>query len=134
MCPKCSTNEKVKAGFVKEVQRYRCKGCHYFFTVSLKSTAYPKEVKRMALQMYLEGLGFNAIGRILHVSHVSVLKWIRRHGQQVEELRSGEKIAVVEIDEMHSYIGQKKTISGSGLLLIDMEKDFSTSFWATGVG
>jgi hypothetical protein len=26
----------------------------------------------------------------------------------------------VEIDEMHSYVGNKKTIAGSGLLLIDL--------------
>jgi hypothetical protein len=27
---------------------------------------------------------------------------------------------MVEVDEMHSYIGSKKTAAGSGLLLIDM--------------
>ena len=133
-CPRCVSQKRIKAGFINGRQRYRCKGCSFFFTVTLKSTAYTKEVKRIALQMYLEGLGFNAIGRILRVSHVSVLKWIKRYGQQAEELRSQEKLEVVEIDEMHSYIGQKKTIYGYGLLLIDMEKDFSTSFWATAVG
>jgi hypothetical protein len=27
---------------------------------------------------------------------------------------------VVELDELHSYVGHKKTIAGSGLLLIDL--------------
>jgi hypothetical protein len=36
-----------------------------------------------------------------------------------------EGIAVVELDEMHTYVGQKKTIDGYGLLLIDMENGFS---------
>jgi DNA-binding NarL/FixJ family response regulator len=31
-------------------------------------------VKRQALQLYLEGLGFRSIGRFLGVSHVSVQK------------------------------------------------------------
>jgi transposase len=33
------------------------------------------------------------------------------------------------MDEMHTYIGSKKTIAGSGLLLIEMGNDFSTAKW-----
>jgi transposase len=36
---------------------------------------------------------------------------------------------VVEMDEMHTYIGSKKTIAGSGLLLIEMGGGFSTAKW-----
>jgi hypothetical protein len=65
--------------------------------------------------MYLEGLGFRAIGRILGVSNVSVLRWIREFGQQVRELSTEKQhIEMVEVDEMHSYIGSKK-------LLLDMD-------------
>jgi hypothetical protein len=39
---------------------------------------------------------------------------------------------MVEVDEMHSYIGSKKTFVGYGLLLIDMGKDSSISLLATG--
>ena len=38
---------------------------------------------------------------------------------------------MVEVDEMHSYIGSKKTTVGYGLLLIDMASDSSTSLLAT---
>jgi len=34
-------------------------------------------------------------------------------------------IKVVELDEMHTYISQKKIIVGSGLLLIEMGKGSS---------
>ena len=57
-----------------------------------------------------------------------------RTGMQAEELRSENEIIVMEMDEMHSYIGSKKTISGFGLLLIDMENDSSTSYWVRGTG
>jgi hypothetical protein len=40
---------------------------------------------------------------------------------------------MVEVDEMHSCIGSKKTTVGYGLLLIDMEKDSSISLLATEV-
>ena len=85
------------------------------------------------MHLYLEGLGFRSIGRFLGVSNVSVLNWIRSLGKEVEKLNSeSQEIEVVEVDEMHSYIAQKKTIVGYGLLLIDMEKESSTSLLATG--
>lgn len=90
-------------------------------------------MKRQALHLYLEGLGFRTIGRILGVSNVSVLNWIRDFGDKVQELSSqSQDIEMVEVDEMHSYIGSKKTSVGYGLLLIDMGKDSSTSLLATG--
>jgi hypothetical protein len=83
--------------------------------------------------MYLEGLGFRAIGRILGVSNVSVLKWVREFGQQVRELSTEKQhIKIIEVDEMHSYIGSKETTVGYGLLLIDMGKDSLISLLAAG--
>ena len=60
------------------------------------------------------------------------MNWIKAFGKAAESIRSEKEIVVMEIDEMHSYIGSKKTISGFGLLLIDMENDSSTSFWVKG--
>lgn len=98
----------------------------------MKSTAEPKSMKKQALHLYLEGLGFRSIGRILGVSNVSVLNWIRDFGHKVQELSSqNQDIEMVELDEMHSYIGSKKTFAGYGLLLIDMGKDSSTSLLVT---
>jgi transposase-like protein len=128
-CPRCQSEERVKNGHINGRQRYRCKECKYDYTVEQKSTAVSAEKKRLAIEMYLEGLGFNSIGRILKVSHVAVQTWVRKYGRKLEELKSGQNIEVVELDEMHSYIGQKKTIFGYGLLLIDMGKDSSISFW-----
>jgi transposase-like protein len=131
-CPKCSCDKKVKSGFIKGIQRYKCKECGCNYTVELKSTAKSKVLKKQALHLYLEGLGFRSIGRILGVSNVSVLNWIRGFGKEVRELNSKSKeIEMVEVDEMHSYIGSKKTTVGYGLLLIDMEKNSSISLLAT---
>jgi hypothetical protein len=90
-------------------------------------------MKKQALHLYLEGLGFRSIGRFLGVSNVSVLKWIRSFGQEIASLRGEDTmIEMVELDEMHSFIGSKKTTVGFGLLLIDLGKDSSTSLLATG--
>ncbi|NAW51381.1 IS1 family transposase, partial [Elizabethkingia argentiflava] len=72
------------------------------------------------------------IGRILDISNVTILNWIRSFGQEVQSLQCGSKeIKVVALDEMHSYIGSKKNTIGSGLLLIDLEKDSSISLLVT---
>ena len=80
-CPKCNSSIKVKSGKMKGRKRYKCKECGCNYTVELKSTAKQKSVKIHALHLYLEGLGFHSIGRILGVSNVSVLRWIRGFGQ-----------------------------------------------------
>jgi transposase-like protein len=131
-CPKCNGSQSVKSGKIKGIQRYKCKECGSNYTVVLKSTAKSKSQKRQALHLYLEGLGFRSIGRILGVSNVSVLNWIRDFGEKVQALGSDNQvIEMVEVDEMHTYIGSKKTTAGYGLLSIDMEKDSSISLLAT---
>jgi len=133
-CSKCNCSNSVKSGKINGRQRYKCKECGCNYTVLIKSTAKPKSFKQQALHLYLEGLGFRSIGRILGVSNVSVLNWIRDFGEKVHELHSAnQKIEFVEVDELHTYVGRKKTTVGYGLLLIDMGRDSSISLLATGV-
>jgi transposase len=117
-CPKCKSKKFCKDGIVKQKQRYKCKDCNFRFTVEV--IGKPSKLKREALILYLEGLGFRSIGRVLDVSNVTVLNWIRSFGEKIDEIRNAQDIEVVEIDEMHTYVGSKKTIVGSGLLLIEM--------------
>ena len=118
-CSKCKSSRNVKNGHIHGLQRYKCKDCGRSFTVELKSTAKGEEVKRLALLMYLEGLGFSSIGRILQVSHVSVLKWIRKYGREVDSIRNHKPVEVMELDELHTYIGHKKTIGGFEIALVE---------------
>lgn len=117
-CPKCKSKNFRKDGIVKLKQRYLCKDCKFRFTV--EQVGKPNKLKRDALILYLEGLGFRSIGRFLKVSHVTVFNWIKSFGEKLDEFRNKDDIEIVEIDEMHTYIGSKKTIVGSGLLLIEM--------------
>lgn len=56
---------------------------------------------------------------MLQVSNVTVLNWIREFAEQVEPIRSPESmVETVEIDELCTYLHEKKTSSGSGWLLI----------------
>ncbi len=60
-CPKCNKENCRKNGFVHNIQRYKCKECNFRHTVQKRSTAATLSVKRHALQLYLEGLGFRAL-------------------------------------------------------------------------
>ena len=93
-CVKCESENICKNGLISEKQRYKCKNCGYNFTTGRPSK--PLYLKRLALELYLEGLGFRSIGRILKVSNVAVLNWIKSFGQKVEELRKNDEISVVE--------------------------------------
>ena len=128
-CPKCGSGEHCKDGIVKGRQRYLCKACRHRYTVERRSGTADAAVKRMALQLYLEGLGFRSIGRILKFSNVAILQWIRAFGEKLEAIKRDHPVEIMELDEMHSYIGCKKTIAGSGLLLIEMDDNSSTAYW-----
>jgi transposase-like protein len=130
-CPKCKSNSYVKDGVVKRRQRFQCKQCAYRYTVS--KLGKPPIIKKFALLLYLEGLGFRSIERLLNVSNVTVMRWVRSFGQEIEKMRKHDSdLEVVEMDEMHTYIGSKKTIVGYGLLLTDMERNSSISFLVQG--
>lgn len=118
-CPKCHQSNYIKNGIVKGKQRYLCKECKYYYTV--EEIGKPRALKKQAINLYLEGLGFRSIERILKVSNVSVLKWVRKFGKEIEATREPARdIEIVEMDELHTYIRDKKTTVGSGLLLIGL--------------
>lgn len=132
-CPKCNSSKRVKNGFVKERQRYKCSNCSYNYSVNQKSGASSIDVRKFGLMMYLEGLGFQSIGRLLGVSHVAVMKWIKKYGEQIRDIKTDKPVQIIEMDEMHTYIGSKKTIDGFGLLLIETENASLISLLGTGV-
>ena len=41
------------------------------------------------------------------------------HGENLEQTKR-PAAQIVELDELHGYVGHKKTTAGSGLLLIDL--------------
>lgn len=101
--------------------------------LKFKSATKPRSMKKMPY-LYLDGLGFRSIGKFLGVGNVSVFNRIKSFGKELASLHSEKnEIDIVELDEIHSYVGSKKTIVGFGLLLIDMGKDLSTSLLATRV-
>ena len=107
-CPKCKSSCHIKDGIVQGRQRFKCKECLFRYTVERKSDVKTVDTKRLALDMYLEGLGFRSIGRVLKISYGTVYTWVKDWGAKVSLPRRESPVAIVELDEMHTYVGKKK--------------------------
>jgi len=120
MCPKCESCEHVKSGFKNKKQRYKCKKCGCNFTQNNLRT-YSFKIKFQAVKLYLEGVGLRSIGRILNVSNVTILFWIRNFGVLVRDYAQNQlpkdiqEVEVIEIDEMWHFTQKKYGGSGYGL-------------------
>ncbi len=115
-CPKCHSVKYVKAGFSKGKQRLKCKDCSRHF-VENNTKEYPREMRRQAIQLYLEGLGFRSIERILGMSNVTVMNWVKELGQSIQKMANlyPAKAEIIELDEIHHYVAKKRESFGSGL-------------------
>ena len=89
------------------------------------------KLKAFSYLLYLEGLGFRAIGRLLNVSNVTVLRWIRALSKEYEIKKetSTRYTSVIEIDEMWHYIGKKKGKYGFGLLFVEAPEKCLAGKW-----
>ena len=84
-CPKCDYQHVIKSGIVNNRQRYQCKKCRYFFSVNKLGKQIDDYYVIKALQLYLEGVSYREIERILGVSHVSVMNWVKKYGISAPE-------------------------------------------------
>lgn len=108
------------------------KDCHHHFTVMCKSTKKSDDTKQMAINMYLEGLGFRAIGRLLNISHQTAYRWVEQAGEQHEVKADADQVIdIVELDEIHDYVKFKKTTAGLGLPLTETPTNLRFCVWQT---
>lgn len=128
-CPKCKDTNYCKDGVINQRQRYQCKSCNYRYTVTRKSDIRSDEIKRMALSMYLEGLKYRTIAKILQVNYVTVFYWIKEWGVEINKIKSDSMLRTVKIDELHSVVSLKKKTKGYVLLLMDIETGSSILCW-----
>ncbi|MBA7534148.1 hypothetical protein ES705_26394 [subsurface metagenome] len=131
-CPKCKGTKYIKAGKIKNNQRYKCIKCNYHYTVITKSSGKSSEIKRLGIELYLEGLGINSIARILQVSHVAIQKWIKKYGNELSIIKNDGSIQIIDIKDLEEYIINKAGEIEYGILLIEIKENSSNSFWILG--
>jgi transposase-like protein len=114
-CPKChQQGEQNKDGFTAQgSQRYRCKKCGTRYTPNPNEAGYSEEIRLQAVKMYADGAGFRQVARHFNVSHVSVMNWVKAHTAQLPDPPMPEAVDDVEMDELYTFIENKKTGSTS---------------------
>ncbi len=111
-CPDCQDNSRTyRDGYNdSRSQRWYCPACRRDFTPVPNDIGHTAEMKRTALAMVAEGLGYRATARVLGITHQSVANW--HHADQARvpsEVNDTTPTAVEEVDELFSFTVKKKS-------------------------
>lgn len=129
-CPKCHNNKIVKSGIINQKQRYLCKNCNYFFTVNKIGKKIDDYYVTKALQLYLEGLSYREIERIIGVSHVSISNWIKSFNiKKPVNTNYHPTYKILNHLELIEYIKNKETLSGAGMIITELGDKFMLIKW-----
>jgi len=124
-CRYCGSVKNVKNGRHHGKQRYKCKECGYQFTIE-QPKGKDAEIKCLAIILYVNGLSYRAISKIVNVSHVAVYEWVKAFGLLTYEKPKPSGPVAVELDEMWHYINLKKTNYGYGKHIVALQVNSST--------
>ncbi|WP_155773794.1 IS1/IS1595 family N-terminal zinc-binding domain-containing protein [Methylorubrum extorquens] len=103
-CKSCGGTDATKSGFVRGLQRYRCRTCGCNFT-NTPPTGKPAAMKAMVVLLYAMGnMSLGMIGRILVVSDVSVLRWVRAEAEALPDPAVPADVKVLVLDEMWHFV------------------------------
>ncbi len=129
-CPNCSSDHYVKSGIINDRQRYKCKKCNYFFTVNKVGKKIDDYYVNKALQLYLEGLTYREIERLLGVSHVSVLNWVKKYKiKRPENTNYHPSYKIMNAKELASYFSDPSNLSSSGNIVTELGDKFMLIRW-----
>lgn len=115
-CPKCAqTRYQIKDGLTGAgSQRVRCRPCGHRYTAAPKAQGYRAELRTQALKLSVDGLNFRRIARVLGVHHQTVINWVTAAAERLPEaLPAPAAVETVELDELYTFVGQKKSGSTS---------------------
>lgn len=115
-CPDCQSTHVRKNGKRRGEQNYICVRCSRQFIDHYTSPqGYSDGIKRQCLCMYINGMGFRGIERVIGVHHATVIYWVKQVGQRLLDVYVPEEVPQIgELDELETFVGAKKTKSGCG--------------------
>lgn len=129
-CPNCSSNEYVKSGVIKGRQRYKCKKCSYYFTVNKLGKEIDSYYVNKALQLYLEGLSYREIERILGISHVSIINWVKKYNvKRPFSIEYHSTYKILNAIELAKYFSDNKNLIGAGVIVTELGDKYMLIRW-----
>lgn len=129
-CPNCNSEEFVKSGIIKKRQRYKCKKCNYYFTVNKTGKKIDDYYVNKSLQLYLEGLSYREIERILGISHVSIMNWVKKyHIKRPYKENYHPTYKILNASELASYFQNTQNLQGAGVVVTELGDKFMLIKW-----
>jgi transposase len=86
-------------------------GCKY--TPEPKLHGYGDDVRKQALELYVDGMNLRRIGRQLGLHHSTVSQWVKARAASLPDAPVPKVVKDAEADELFTFIGHKKTGSTS---------------------
>ena len=113
-CKRCGAADHVMNGKVRGLQRYLCQSCNCNFTMT-PPRGKPPAMKALAVLLYAMGnVSFGSIARLLGVSDVAVLNWVRDEARKLPEPSTRGDVVVVTLDEMWHFVKKRLQNYGFG--------------------
>jgi transposase-like protein len=129
-CPKCQSEVLIKSGVVKGRQRYRCKNCNYSFTVLKEGKQIDPYYVIKALQLYIEGVTYREIERILGISHVTVMNWVKKYSIKMPENNDYHPTyKVLTHEELLDFLADKNILKSAGCIITELGDKFMIIKW-----
>ena len=130
LCPNCNSNSIIKSGIINDRQRYKCKNCSYYFTVNKLGKKIDDYYVNKALQLYLEGLTYREIERILGISHVSVMNWVKKYNiKRPYNSNYHPTYKILNAEELSKYFQNIQNLSGAGVVVTELGDKFMLIKW-----
>ena len=130
LCPNCGSSIYIKSGIVNDRQRYKCKSCGYFFSVNKVGKKIDDYYVNKALQLYLEGLTYREIERILGISHVSIMNWVKKYNiKKPSNINYHPTYKILSAIELSNYFQNTKNLSGAGVVVTELGDKFMLIKW-----
>ncbi|MBP2833656.1 IS1 family transposase [Aquimarina sp. U1-2] len=129
-CPNCGSSSFIKSGIINNRQRFKCKSCNYFFSVNKIGKKIDDYYVNKALQLYLEGLTYREIERILGISHVSIMNWVKKYNiKRPYHTNYHPTYKIFNASEISNYFQNLNNLSGAGVVVTELGDKFMLIKW-----
>jgi hypothetical protein len=130
ICPRCKSDRNIRSGIINSRQRYRCKKCGYYFTVSKLGKQIDPYFVIKALQLYIEGVSYREIERLLGINHSTVINWVKKYRIKApENLDYRPTYNILTHDELLEHIKSQENLKGLGFLITEIGDKFMVIRW-----
>ncbi len=129
-CPKCESVEATKSGIISDRQRFKCKECGYHYTVAKVGREVNPYYVVKALQLYIEGVGYREIERLLGVSHVSVMNWVKKYAVRApRQTDYHPTYKILTQNELSEFFQVPANVKGAGVVVTELGDKFMVIRW-----